>query len=359
MTTHNHCHPKTRGILLFQILVLSLLGAGCAAFQGGGGSASPSEAQLPTRIAQTIEAMEHGQVVSAPISTSVYMPVSTPVSAEISAAPTRAPAASEPAPTALPSVAVVPDIPLVLSPTAAASLPEPTSAETPAPTPTFKVPEAAIQISRPGPSSKVVSPFRVSAFLMPGYQNNVTLELFGEDGRLLARKILSYNRNPGMRVQAHVDFEFDISAAAETGRVVVRTEDENQRSIAMATVDLILLSLGQEENNPPGDMKEKIAIIEPVKNLSIQAGVVYVSGLARPTSPSPLLIELYSEKGVSLGPSRMVAVILEEDGQHVPFSIEVPYSITTPTKARLFITEKDITRTKTVHVTSVEIHLRP
>jgi hypothetical protein len=237
------------------------------------------------------------------------------------------------------------------------AVPDPST--TPAPNPTFKVPEAAIQVFRPGPSSKVVSPFRVNAFLLPGFRDTVIIELLGEDGRLLVRKILSYSRNPGVRLQTNADIEFEISAVAEAGRLVIRTEDQNRRVVSLATVDLILLSLGQEENNPPGELKEKIAILEPVKNLSIEGGMVNVSGLARPTSPDPLLVELFGADGSSLGPSRLVVINLEDDTRHAPFSVEIPYTTTKPTKARLFITERDYRRMETIHVTSVEIHLRP
>jgi hypothetical protein len=253
------------------------------------------------------------------------------------------------------------EIPIFTAETPTFSLPtaSPEPTLTPDDTPQVKIPDAAIQVFRPGPASKVVSPIRVSTFLLPGYQGNVIIELFGEDGRLLVRKVFAYRQNPGVRLQVNTDLDFEISAVAESARLVIRTEDQNNHTISLAAVDLILLSLGQEENNPPGDLKEKIAIIEPVRNLSIKGGVIYLTGFARPSSPDPLLVELYSEKGAYLAPSRLIAISLEDDSLHAPFAIEIPYSITQPTNARLIITEKDYRRMETLHVSSVEIHLRP
>jgi hypothetical protein len=336
-------------LFLVNILLVAVLTPGCTARISKEPSLiSPGE-DLPTRVALTIAALEQSQNVS------TLEPETRPTSQPASPAePQETPSPAFTEDTNEPPVSPIPTLSQFISTTLT-----PASSQMPEQTHTLNVPEAAIQVFRPGPSSKVVSPFRVSAFLLPGYRDNVIIELFGEDGRLLVRKILSYRLNPGVRLQSNADIEFEISAVAEAARLVIRTEDQNKRTISLASIDLILLSLGQEENNPPGDLKEKIAIVEPVRNLSIQGGVITVSGFARPTSPDPLLIELFSEDGKSLGPSRLIAVTLEDEAQHTPFEVEIPYSITNPTRARLFITERDYRRMETLHVTSVEIHLRP
>jgi hypothetical protein len=340
---------RTIWLIPVKFFFLAALSAGCTAI-------SPQEpAQYEpvigeTQITQAASAIiEENQVVSAFVQNTQALEVPAPPTSFI----------ETPSPTDSIDNLDTPVPPLAATPvfTPAAVFPDPT--QSPVHGLAIKIPDADIQVFRPGPASKVVSPFRVSTFLMPGYQGNVIIELFGEDGRMLARKVFAYRQHPGVRLQVNTDLEFEIQAVAESSRLVIRTEDQNNRTISKATIELLLLSLGDEENNPPGDLKEKIAILEPVKNLSIQGGSIHVSGLARPTNTGPLHVELFSEKGISISPAQLIWVSLEDDRQHVPFTLEIPYTISIPTRASLFITELDYDKEETLHITSVEIHLRP
>ena len=129
-----------------------------------------------------------------------------------------------------------------------------TLAATPAPLPTATPPPdhpiADIQIFKPGDRSRVVSPIPISAYLRPGGKGRVSLELFGEDGRLLVREIKAFDTPPNARVNMLADLEFGISAAAEFCRLVISTLDEFGRPSALNSVDIILLSLGEEGYQP-------------------------------------------------------------------------------------------------------------
>ena len=66
-------------------------------------------------------------------------------------------------------------------------------------TPAPPIPDARIQIYRLGELSKVISPLDVSSRLTCGDGKVVRIELYGEDGRLLARDVRNYRKYPGMR----------------------------------------------------------------------------------------------------------------------------------------------------------------
>jgi hypothetical protein len=194
--------------------------------------------------------------------------------------------------------------------------------------------------------------------MIPGERGTVIIELFGEDSRLLVRQVLSYT--PGNRATIAVELDFEIPVVAEAGRLVISTEDDDNRVSALASVDLILLSLGQAEINPAGDQLETIIIREPSPNMMIQGGSVMVSGLAHPSGDSPLIIELVEADGSPAGPSRMVDVtLLSDNSGYGTFTAEVPYTITRTTRVRLVIYERAGRIPGITHLSSIEVLLTP
>ena len=82
---------------------------------------------------------------------------------------------------------------------AAATIPpQATQAEQAAPVPTISentlIPGAEIQIANPGPLSKVGSPLSIIAYVTPGADGNAQVELWGEDGRLMYRRVCYFFR---------------------------------------------------------------------------------------------------------------------------------------------------------------------
>ena len=226
------------------------------------------------------------------------------------------------------------------------------------PTAPAGIPIAAIQILRPGPMSLLTSPFLLQTNLLPEAGGHVQVELLGEDGRLLMRKIQSYNQSPGARLDIPFEVNFEISAVAETARLQVSVVDEHGRNRALASIDLLLLSLGEPSQNPPGDLLESIVIQEPKANALVQGGMLRVSGLARPRSDLPLMIELHADDGKIVG-TRQVAVDHSAGGQYGTFSIDVPYSVPSPAPVRLVVWERGAQIPGTVHLSSLEVLLSP
>jgi hypothetical protein len=231
------------------------------------------------------------------------------------------------------------------------------STKTPTVTPTPPIPFAAIQILGPGPGSRVVSPIKFSAYLEPGAKGNVTIELLGEDGHLLARTIKSYYA--GTRVHANLEIEFEIAGVAEAARLQVTTLDEWGRIHALASVDLLLLSIGDPDLSPPGDILEKIVILEPRPKALIQAKTVWISGLARTSSTTPLIVEMIDRDGKPIGPTKLVNLFASDYSGFSAFSAELPYSVEDPTWVRLVVSELASRIPGATHLSSVEILLSP
>lgn len=222
------------------------------------------------------------------------------------------------------------------------------------------IPNATILMYNPGPMSKLTSPIQFSASLKPGPSGRVSIELLGEEGQVLYRKLIRFTTQDWVAVSDSV--EFSISAAAEAGRLQISTEDEYSRIIALASVDVLLLSMGEDDLNPPSDLLEPLIIREPVPNTLIQGGKVVVTGLARTSGDQPLLIELVNVDGTVVG-YRQAVVSLPADPWatqgFATFRAEVPYSVDGPTWVRLDVSAFEDLLGGPTHLSSVVILLGP
>ena len=233
---------------------------------------------------------------------------------------------------------------------------------TPSPTPTQSLPDGAIQILAPGPGSRVVSPIRLNTFLKPGLDGRVQIELLGEDGRLLLRKVYQYLPEV-KRTYLTEDLPFEIRQVGEAARLQISTFDSFNRLLAFNSGDLVLLSLGENDLNPAGSLLERVQILEPLPNKLIQGGTLVVSGLVHPASSLPLLIELTTAKGQVVG-YRQAGVDLDGEntaiGDYLPFHAEVPYTVLEPTWVRLSVRlDSDGRISGPLYLTSQEILLSP
>ena len=284
---------------LFLALILVGLLTGCAALNPTDLPVSVPTELIPTYIVQTMAARRQtetpglqnvdletpqaatpqGPVLNATITVTLPADFAT-VTASIT------PTAS---PTPFPTPTLTPTPLFTAAPTR-----RPT--RTPTITPTPNLPNAAVQIQSPGPSSKIVTPLHLTSWVKSGKDGKVRIELLGEDGRLLARKILTFYQT-GKYVYLDESLDFEIPGVAETGRLVLSTFDTAGRLTSMASRDLLLLSVGEEEITPPGDLTEPVILYEPKLNKLIQGSTLIVQGIARPFNSQFMLIELIAKDG--------------------------------------------------------------
>jgi hypothetical protein len=379
----------TRRLVFYSLFLAGIL-AGCATLRGPKYPTLIPTEYVPTAIALTVEA---GRPASAatpannPGATYPSVPSNTPAEQLLSSpTATASPSlASSPAVTSTPRTAGTPTRTRTAGKNTPVSLPIETASQltvefdaTPTPgatateTPTYRyyrtrtptatpgIPKAAILWYSPGQMSRLTSPIQFSASLEPGPSGKVEIALLGEDGRILYRNLIRYTTQDWVLVSDNV--EFSIAAAAEAARLQISTEDEHGRMMALASVDLVLLSMGDDDLNPPTDLLEPLIIREPVPNTLIMGGKVVVTGLARTSGEQPLLVELVDAKGAVVG-YRQAVVTLPADPWategYATFKAEVPYTVGEATWVRLAVSAFEDRLPGPTHLSSLVILLGP
>ena len=242
-----------------------------------------------------------------------------------------------------------------LTPTETPIPPSPTPQPTPTFTPAPDIPLAAIQITSPGPASKVASPMEVRIMAVSGKSNKVELALYGEDGRLLSRtvKVLPSHAS-GEYLFLKIPFE--IRAAAEVGILQVSTKDGYGRIQSLNTVRVLLISSGVSQINPVGNgIYERVTLPYLPARSTVSGGVVNVEGQFSPFNHKQVILELVSDDGKSLG----LRVLNFDSLGPQNFSTTIPYKVDASTQARLFLRQADDVLDTPVYIYSQEITLNP
>ena len=224
--------------------------------------------------------------------------------------------------------------------------------DTPTPVPWHAA--GAVQFMSPGPMSKLVSPIQLIANVVAGESEKVQIDLYGEDGRLLSRAVrLLGRRTKGALLSLKITFE--IRAAAELGRITISTLDESGRIQALNSVRVLLLSSGVNEINPPGNPSEPVLLFSPGAEEAVSGGVLNVKGDIWPFSIQPVVLELLSPDGKSVG----LRIINVKDINPQLFETSIPYKITEPMSARLIIRQSDDRMPGRFYVYSQVVLLNP
>lgn len=340
---------RRRNVRFIRIIVRAFLGlcclllfTGCAVF-GEPGLPTPFPTEyFATAIALSVN--QGGETVQASESTEPVGITSLTLSPQ---PPEESISTSTPGPTGTPTQ--------TSSPTASLT---PSITPSPTPTPVPTIPVAEIELRTPGSLSKVRSPIPVRALLVPGAEGRVTVELLGEDGRLLARQLVLLSENLGRKAGLVIDLTFEIPGVSELGRLQIHIEDEFGRPKAHNSVNLILLSDGTSDLNVTRELLERIVIKEPQPEALIQGGSLVFSGFARPANESPLVVELIDQRGRVVG-SRVVGVEEGPADEHRPFSSEILYEVEEPIWVRLVVRERGDRIPGTAYLTSIELFLSP
>jgi hypothetical protein len=286
-------------------------------------------------------------LVRIPETVTPLSPARTEPTASQSTAKTTTPALTESSPSPqAPST----DIPLPLPP-----LEPPTLVATAVQQPSAD--SAAIQMLSPGPLSKIVSPVIVHGYAVPGHDNKGHLDLYGEDGRLLASQLLQLN-TPYKWAIFHWELSFHTNSVGELGRLSLSTLDEYGRINSVNSVHLLLLSEGSSIINPPDNLQERCVIEKPVAGQRLSGGILGVSGKMRPYNNLPLTVYLVSRDGAVLG-TGLVPIAPGPEAGYVPFHVEIPYRIPNAMWALLIVRQFDDRISGIMYLYSQEIFLNP
>ncbi len=114
------------------------------------------------------------------------------------------------------------------------------------------------------------------------------VELLGEDRRLLFREVKNVRTVPaGSWVPLKMALDYEISAAAEAGRLQIYVADQNTDTTALSSIPLILLSIGQADIYPVSGLAGADRHPEPAKegaDPGRQGAGIRVWCVATPTS---------------------------------------------------------------------------
>jgi hypothetical protein len=190
--------------------------------------------------------------------------------------------------------------------------------------------------------------------IVSGESERIQIDLYGEDGRLLAR-IPKQVRTSHDGVDQTIRIPFEIPAAAELGRITVSTEDKAGRIQALNSVRILLLSAGNNEINPPGNPSEPVGVFSPRSEEPASGGVLNIRGDVWPFNLQPVILELIDPDGRTIG----LRIVTVENLQPQLFETTIPYDISEPTDARLLIRQDDDRISGLFYVYSQEVLLNP
>lgn len=249
-----------------------------------------------------------------------------------------------------------------LEPTQPATMvPIPSPSLPPTPTATLLPQPAAgsgaIQFLSPGPLSKLVSPMIIYGYAIPGYGAQGRAALYGEDGRLLAAKLLQLN-TAYTWAYYYGTLSFEVQGAGEFGRLTITTQDQYGRFTAANSVHLILLPEGLSIVNAPGNVKERCVIEKPAAGRRISGGSVTIAGGMRPFNRLPVAIQLIDRDGKVIA-SQAVEIQPAADDSYVPFQVTLPYSIPRGAWALMVVSQPDDRIDGLMYLFSREIFLNP
>jgi hypothetical protein len=215
-----------------------------------------------------------------------------------------------------------------------------------------------ILIAAPGKDSRLTSPIQFSGLIKDTADGPFYVELFGQDGRLLYRRLDYLPESDPRPGTINYEIEFEIPEMSENGRLVVTKLDDFGRPGVINSVDLLLLSAGEDEIKMLDTLSPAIIIQEPSPGDSNQGGSLIVSGLANIREDQALRIQLVEEDGHVVG--QRIAEIKTNNGEtYGNFSTEVPYQVKMETTVRLVIFEFGSPISPYTYLSSIEVILLP
>ncbi len=223
----------------------------------------------------------------------------------------------------------------------------------------ISLPKEKIAILRPAAGSNITSPFRVNGYAGPSWNNRVELRLIGEDGRLISKSIGYILALPGNAGPFTLEMDFDTNMVAEIARLEVNTFSvQDAKMDHMASVDLILLSIGAPLVHWTIHGPEQITILSPRQYDTIRGGIATVEGVGWVNHESPLHLEVLDREGNVVGFAE-AQIDSDSPGMAGTFEAQVQYQIDEAQLGRIAIYEVSHTIPGMVHYVNVIVQLRP
>lgn len=215
-----------------------------------------------------------------------------------------------------------------------------------------------VAITQPVQDAQVLAPITVQATFNEDAGRWLHLELFGYDGRLLARRLMELADVPGYPGNLALELDFEVRQTAEQGWLRLVILDEHLRLMAVDSLRLSLQSGGRGKISSRIHATPDIVLQMPEGHSRVSGGVVRVSGTMAEGVTLPLRVQLIDTNGKIVG-QRLAGGGLQKSGETAMFSAEVSYSVSKPTAVRLLVFEEGRYLRQILAASSLELVLNP
>lgn len=253
-----------------------------------------------------------------------------------------------------------------LSPTAEAST---TAAATA--TPDVAVVPEAIYISAPGPGSHLTSPLHVEGFAGPTFEQHLVIQITDANGGVLATQPTIIQADAGSAGPFSADLAFSVPSDQPGRLSVYDTSARDGGLLHLASVEVQLLTSGAAVVEPAAEHPEVHIILQPAPAATVSGGTLHLEGFSDYVFEGNLNVWLCGEGGVStvadvicgtddnIIASSFTTMSAPDIGLPGPFTLDLPYSVSSPQSARLVVYSTSARDGGILHLATVPLTLNP
>jgi hypothetical protein len=221
------------------------------------------------------------------------------------------------------------------------------------------LPEVTITVFSAGKTAEVAAPLEVGLEFNAVVEGPYRLELLGEEGRLLYRRVWAQPGQPGTPQPRKLLINFEIPEAQEPGRMVLSLLDRQGRFQAVDSVDVLLSTAVVGSQQAALENPDRLVIQSPVPGRQVKGGTVLVSGQIQGSAVLPVKVLLLAEDGQVVGQRLAATQLIDEKAGTWQFSAEVPFKVWERTPVRLQVIQSGEPLSEIKLLASVLVDLSP
>jgi hypothetical protein len=218
----------------------------------------------------------------------------------------------------------------------------------------------AIQITTPGPGSRLVSPMAVHVeTTLPTFENTLTLRVLLDNGtELIPPQAVIGSGEEGGPLSFDAALTFHVAEERPAFLQAYLASPRDGGVTHLASVVVTIMPGGAAEVQAAVEEPERLQILAPAAGASIRGGVVHVEGIGVASFEQTLLIEVQDAYGEVIG-LQPVLVQAPDFGLPGAFAADVTYTLTAAGAGRVVVRDISPAHGGDIHRNSVEVNLAP